>query len=136
MNFFKKINPFLLFRLIIGSIFFISGFEKTTSHYQNFLYVIQNYEFLPAALENISAHFIPWLELIVGLTLLVGIWTKLSLRIIQVLLGCFIVIVAQAIIRQLDVVDCGCGVGGFSCGVAACVFVVFVVVVCGVDGVD
>jgi uncharacterized membrane protein YphA (DoxX/SURF4 family) len=99
---------FVLFRVAIGFMFVISGGEKLIGPYQNFLYVIQSYEVFPPALEEAAARIVPWFELFTGVFLVLGLWTKQSLRAAMVLLIGFILIVSQAIIRDLPISECGC----------------------------
>ena len=95
----KKI--FFSIRILIGLIFIISGFEKVTSPYQNFLAVIQDYEVLPYFLEEISARVIPWVELSLGILIILGLWLKISLTFTSILFACFIGFIGQALIRNL-----------------------------------
>ena len=103
-----KIKILVIFRFLIGAIFLVSGFEKLTSHYQNFLYVIQGYEILPGFLENIAARIVPWIELFVGIFVFLGLGLTWSLRGALILFVSFIIMVAQAIVRQLPINECGC----------------------------
>jgi uncharacterized membrane protein YphA (DoxX/SURF4 family) len=98
----------ILFRIIIGSIFIVSGLGKLLSPYQNFLYVIQAYQVLPSWAEALTAQIFPWIELFTGVFVLLGMWTSWSLRGALVLFGVFVVIVGQALIRGLPLETCGC----------------------------
>ena len=98
----------ILLRLIIGSIFIFSGLGKLLSPYQNFLYVIQAYQVLPSWGEVLVAQIFPWIELFVGVFVLLGLWTSWSLRGALVLFGIFIVLLGQALIRRLPIESCGC----------------------------
>ena len=60
---------YIIIRIIIGSIFLVSGLEKLLSPYQNFLYAIQAYQFLPSWAEVLSAQIFPWIELLAGVFL-------------------------------------------------------------------
>ncbi len=95
-------------RIFIGLVFLISGFEKLISPYQNFLYVIQAYEIFPSGMEKAVAFIVPWIELLTGLFLILGLWLGWSLKGALVLFSCFIVIVGQALIRSLPLEACGC----------------------------
>ena len=97
-----------LLRIIIGSIFIVSGLGKLLSSYQNFLYVVQAYQLLPSWGEVLVAHIFPWIELIVGVFVLLGLWTIWGLRGAMVLFGVFVVVVGQALIRGLSLASCGC----------------------------
>ena len=97
-----------ILRILIGFIFLASGIEKLISPYQNFLYVIQAYELFPSSLEKMAAFTVPWVELFVGVFLILGLWINLSLKGALVLFGCFVVIVGQALLRKLPIDQCGC----------------------------
>ena len=99
---------YLILRVVIGSIFIISGLGKLLSSYQNFLYVVQAYQLLPSWGEVLVAQIFPMVELITGLFVLLGLWTSWSLRGASVLFGAFVVVVGQALIRGLPIESCGC----------------------------
>ena len=94
--------------MAIGGLFVISGFEKLIGPHQNFLYVIQNYSFLPLFTAEIVARALPWAEFFIGVFLVVGLWLKWALRALMVLLSGFMAVVSQALIRQLPIAECGC----------------------------
>lgn len=94
--------------MAIGSIFVVSGFEKLIGPYQNFLYVIQNYSFLPLFLAEIVARLLPWVEFFLGIFLVSGLWLKWTLRAVMALLLMFMAVVVQALIRNLPIEECGC----------------------------
>jgi len=98
----------IFLRIIIGSIFLVSGLGKLLSPYQNFLYVIQAYQLLPSWGEVLVAQIFPWIELLIGFFVLSGLWTSWGLRGASVLFGIFVVVVGQALIRGLSLEDCGC----------------------------
>ena len=98
----------VLLRIVIGSIFVFSGLGKLLSPYQNFLYVVQAYQFLPSWGEVLVAQIFSWIELLIGLFVLLGLWTAWSLRGALVLFGIFVVVVGQALIRGLPLESCGC----------------------------
>jgi len=67
---------------------------------------------LPYVLVTLMAAILPWLEVIVGLLIILGIWLQGSTLILIVLNSVFIVAISSAMIRGLDI-DCGCfAVGG------------------------
>ena len=94
--------------MVIGSIFVVSGFEKLIGPYQNFLYVIQNYFFLPLSLAETVARLLPWVEFFLGIFLVLGLWLKWTLRAVMALLLMFMIVVLQALIRNLPIDECGC----------------------------
>jgi len=97
-----------IFRILIGSIFIVSGLGKVLSPYQNFLYVVQAYQLLPSGVEVLTAQIFPWIELFTGVFVLLGLWTAWGLRGALLLFGIFVVVVGQALIRGLPLESCGC----------------------------
>ncbi len=105
----KRINFFVIVRFIIGLMFIISGTEKLMVPYQNFMYVVQSYEVLPfPILEEIVARVFPWLEVVVGGFLLLGLWIKFDLFCVMMFASVFTIIVGRALIIDLPIADCGC----------------------------
>lgn len=102
------INYCVIARVLIGLLFIASGFEKLIGSYQNFLYVVQGYDLFGVFLENIIARTLPWIELFLGAFLLLGFWTRVSLKALMVLTIMFIFVVSQAIARGLPITECGC----------------------------
>jgi triosephosphate isomerase len=98
----------VLIRLIIGSIFLVSGLEKLLSPYQNFLYAIQAYQALPSPIEVLVAQIFPWIELIMGAFIFIGLWTPWALRGALICFGIFVVMLGQALMRGLPLENCGC----------------------------
>ena len=98
----------IILRIIIGCIFLVSSLGKLLSPYQNFLYVVQAYQLLPSFAEVWVSQIFPWIELIVGVFVVLGLWTPWALRGALVLFGIFVVVVAQALIRGLPLEHCGC----------------------------
>ena len=108
---------------MVGALFVFSGFQKLIAPYQNFLYVIESYSFLPGILEEVTARALPWVELFLGVFLLLGLWLKVSLKGLSMLLLLFIMIVGQAMIRKLPVGECGCFGEKFSLPLPAMILV-------------
>ncbi len=104
----NKLNLWFSARLLVGCIFIVSGFEKVVTPYQNFLYVIEGYEILPTAAATIIAQIFPWIEIVVGIFLILGLWLRESLAAAMIMFLVFIVVVAQALIRNLPIGECGC----------------------------
>ena len=99
---------FALLRFCLGGLFLLSGAEKLLAPYQNFLYVLQAYQILPSSAEHFVALAFPWIELLVGVFLVLGLWTKHALMGALLLLAGFITVVGQALLRHLPLESCGC----------------------------
>jgi len=104
----RRVNIFVILRLVVGAVFLVSGFEKLMGPYQNFLYVIEGYDIFPMGQAEWIARILPWMEFLTGIFLVTGLWLTQSLGSALVLFGLFMAVVAQALIRGLDLSDCGC----------------------------
>jgi hypothetical protein len=98
----------IVFRFALGLIFTVSGFEKALSPSENFLYVIQQYQALPGPLAHLASVVFPWIELFIGIFLILGLWLPVALRLSALMNGTLVLMVGQAILRRLPFGDCGC----------------------------
>ena len=96
------------FRLLIGVVFVYSGFGKASAPAQEFAAVISAYGLLPPNMQLPVAQILPWIELIFGVFLIAGYWTRLSARVVVCLLGAFIGALLSALLRKIPLENCGC----------------------------
>jgi hypothetical protein len=96
----------LISRLILGGIFAYASFDKILHPFE-FAEVVYNYQLLPDVLVNLVSLFLPWLELLVGLSLILGVWLPGAVLICNLLLMVFFSTLVFNIARGLDI-DCGC----------------------------
>ena len=68
---------------------------------------IHNFRILPVSLDNLAAMTLPWIEVVVALSLLARVRTRDGARLALVLLVVFTVAVVAAVARGLDI-ECGC----------------------------
>jgi uncharacterized membrane protein YphA (DoxX/SURF4 family) len=96
----------LISRLFLGGIFTYASFDKILHPFE-FAEVVYNYQLLPDVLVNLVALFLPWIELLVGLSLILGVWLPGAVLICNLLLMVFFSTLVFNIARGLDI-DCGC----------------------------
>jgi len=96
-----------LLRLSLGGLFIYSGLSKIGQPY-HFAAAIQAYQLLPEFFLGLTAAFIPWLETVGGLALVVGCKPRSALLLVMALLATFIILIGLTMARGLDI-DCGCG---------------------------
>jgi len=96
----------ILLRIILGAIFIYASSEKILNPHQ-FAYAISNYKLLPLELINFFALFLPWLEAVVGIFLIFGLFEWVSLTIYNVLMIVFMAAIAISLARGLNI-GCGC----------------------------
>jgi len=96
----------LIFRLIVGALFVYASLDKIM-HPEAFAKSVYNYKILPAALINVTALFLPWLELLTGAALILGTKVKGASLLISAMLVVFLVAVTSTLLRGISI-DCGC----------------------------
>jgi uncharacterized membrane protein YphA (DoxX/SURF4 family) len=101
-------HPWLTLRvqIALGMIFVVAAWPKITDP-PAFAHMIFNYRILPGSLINISALVMPWIELLAGLCLILGIWTRAARTIVSLLLIVFMIAIAFNLFRG-NAIDCGC----------------------------
>jgi putative oxidoreductase len=94
-------------RIILGGVFLVAGATKIP--YPGALAVaIRSYELpLPEWFVSLSAHALPYLEVLLGLYLLAGLFTKISAWATNGLMLLFLFALIQGAARGLQI-DCGC----------------------------
>lgn len=97
----------LIFRLVLGATFVYASLDKI-AHPEQFAKIIYNYRILPGFLINIFAVTLPWVELLAGLFLILGIFTESASLLISFLLVIFVIAISiNVFIRGVDL-NCGC----------------------------
>ncbi len=101
-------HPWLTVRvqIALGAIFVAAAIPKIVDP-PSFAHMIYNYRVLPAGLINISALTMPWLEIVAGLALILGVWSAAARNVIAAMLVLFIVLIAFNLARD-NAIDCGC----------------------------
>ena len=101
-------HPWLTIRvqLALGAIFVIAAIPKIADP-PSFAHMIYNYRLVPASLINFSALVMPWVELLAGLALILGIWKSAARNVIGILLAIFIIAISINLFRD-NAIDCGC----------------------------
>lgn len=72
-----------------------------------FAHMIYNYRLLPGPLVNLAALVLPWIELLGGLALVLGLWRRSATALIGALLLLFIGGISLNLLRG-NSIDCGC----------------------------
>lgn len=96
----------LLVRVFIGGYFVVAGVPKIIEPLA-FATSIMHYELVPSWSINALALVLPWLELLAGIGLIMGVRTKLQAGLCGGMLLVFTLAVAYAVVLGLKI-DCGC----------------------------
>lgn len=97
----------LIARLLIGGILIYASFNKIVDP-GGFAKAIANYHLIPFGLENIMAIILPWLELIIGLCLIIGVFIDGAAVLVIIMMVVFISAITYAILNGYNI-ECGCG---------------------------
>jgi uncharacterized membrane protein YphA (DoxX/SURF4 family) len=109
---FKVAQPWLtlLARLILGAVLLVAGALKVPNLPKSAM-AVRAYEMLPIPIANFLGYALPWIEIGLGLLLIVGVTVKISGALGALTMLAFIIAIAQAWARGLSI-DCGCFGGG------------------------
>lgn len=101
-------SPWLTIRVqfVLAAFFAVAGFFKISDP-PGFAHEIHNYALLPGAAVNALALVLPWLEVVAGIALFLGIARRSAARVLGILLLVFIVALSINLVRGRPV-DCGC----------------------------
>ena len=96
----------LSLRVYLGVVFLLAAWFKIVDPRQ-FALSIATYDLLPLYLINLMAVILPWIEVFVGVTLILGWWTRASALCIAGMMVMFIVALSLALAEGLEM-SCGC----------------------------
>jgi uncharacterized membrane protein YphA (DoxX/SURF4 family) len=101
-------HPWLTVRvqIALGAIFIAAALPKISDP-PSFAHMIYNYRLLPGGLINISALVMPWVELLAGLALVLGVWVRPARWLVGAMLVAFIIAISINLLRD-NAIDCGC----------------------------
>ena len=112
MSKFEKLQPWigLVCRLTLGGVLFVAGYLKVDKLEVSQM-AVRSYELLPIPIANFLGLALPFFEVVIGLLLIVGAATRAVAAIGGFTMFIFIIAIAQAWARGLNI-DCGCFGGG------------------------
>jgi putative oxidoreductase len=101
----KGIVPFVI-RILMGGIFLLAGLAKIADPVR-FMFTLREFDLFPKVVVSFLAVYLPWLELLLGLSLVLGLLYRTSALMLAVLNFLFMLAIISVISRGI-VVDCGC----------------------------
>ena len=106
MPFWRNRFLLLVLRLIIGGVFIYASIDKIQNP-EAFARAIANYRMTPYWGINAIALVLPWVELVAGSALVLGLWVRGGSFLLTVMFAVFVGAMAQAVSRGIDI-HCGC----------------------------
>jgi len=97
---------FAVCRVVLGALFIWAAVTKLPDM-AAFAQDVANYRVVPAALVPILAAAVVGIELLAGIALVTGVMERPAAAVLAVLLAAFIGLLAQALLRGIDL-RCGC----------------------------
>ncbi len=96
----------LMLRVIVGGVFICAGVLKAIDP-AHFAKDVDNYRILPFVGSAAVALYLPWVEIIAGAALAMGVWHRGASLVIGGMLVTFFIAISSAWARGLDI-TCGC----------------------------
>lgn len=113
MNLYRQPLVPTLIALALGGIFLYASYDKIL-HPADFARIVYHYQLIGPSQHigpwapNLLAVTLPWIEGVAGLMLLTGFWRREAALVTSGLLVVFIGAVAAALLRGIDIENCGC----------------------------
>ncbi len=96
----------LLFRILLGLIFLFAGIAKISDPVR-FIFTLREFNLFSEAVIPFMALYLPWLEFILGLFLILGLLYRASSFLLACLNTMFAIAILTVVVRGMEI-DCGC----------------------------
>jgi len=101
----------LVLRLVLGAVFLYAAWTKLRASPLIFAMSVDSYQLLPEWGVLAVAYTLPWLELLIGMLLLAGLWLRYVAAAASGILVMFFALMLRSYVQGQGI-DCGCfGVG-------------------------
>ena len=95
-------------RVFIGAVLVYAGVSKAAAPAEEFALVIGAYDLVPPSVALPLAGLLPWLELLVGWALLLGVGTRAASAAAGAMTAVFLAAIGSVIVRGIPIPNCGC----------------------------
>ena len=96
----------LLFRILLGLIFLFAGIAKISDPVR-FIFTLREFDLFSEAVIPFMVLYLPWLEFILGLFLILGLLYRASAFLLACLNTMFAIAILTVVVRGMEI-DCGC----------------------------
>jgi uncharacterized membrane protein YphA (DoxX/SURF4 family) len=94
-------------RVMVGLVLFVAGFAKLRGGERRFTEVVARYELVPAAVAPVLGRWLPWAEVVTGVFLVAGVWSRPAAIAAAALFSVFSLAIGVGLARG-HTHDCGC----------------------------
>jgi uncharacterized membrane protein YphA (DoxX/SURF4 family) len=91
----------------LGVVFAYAAWTKLRESWVLFAFQIDAYQLLPQWAVMAVARSLPWVELLLGVLLIVGKWLRVSASLVSLILISFLAAMARSYLKGMQI-DCGC----------------------------
>jgi uncharacterized membrane protein YphA (DoxX/SURF4 family) len=92
--------------ILVGATFVYASLDKVARP-DRFADIVHDYDMLPLIFINAFALIMPWTEITTGAALILGVWRRGAGLLATAMTVAFLIAIAQAEIRGLEI-ECGC----------------------------
>ncbi|MFA6524871.1 MAG: MauE/DoxX family redox-associated membrane protein [Patescibacteria group bacterium] len=96
----------MILRILLGVVFIMAAMSKIPAP-DEFMATVRQYNVLPDPLETWYGYALPWVELIFGFAVVIGLFTRFSVTIINLMLFSFMIAILITLYRG-GLIACGC----------------------------
>lgn len=97
----------LVIRIALGAILVYSAWSKLKDSWALFAMAVDSYQVLPLWGVRLVARTLPWVELLIGVLLIVGRWMRVATVACSLLLVVFFGLMVRAHLKGMEI-NCGC----------------------------
>lgn len=98
--------------MIVGLVFLVSGIQKSFAAPEAFAAIIEQYRLLPPQYILKFATVMPWLEVAVGLAMVLGYSSRIAAQVSSGFFFMFLFALGSTLYRGITLENCGCFGGG------------------------
>jgi uncharacterized membrane protein YphA (DoxX/SURF4 family) len=98
----------LLARIVVGVVLIVSGAIKLSAPKEEFSMVIEAYGLVPPSMALTLAAFLPWIELLIGYSLISGYFLRVTAAAAGILFVVFDLALLSLRLRGIILPSCGC----------------------------
>lgn len=95
-------------RVFVGAVLVYAGASKAAAPAEEFALVIGAYDVIPTSMSLPLAGLLPWIELIVGWALILGVQARMAAVAAGAMTTMFLVAIGSVLARGIPIPNCGC----------------------------